>query len=184
MAIHGVHHTGIIVADLERSIDFYHGVLGLEFANEPSPVFDDPPLGAGVGVPGAALRQVTLRAGDHHVELLEYLAPPSPIDAPMPQNALGSHHVAFRVDDIEASKRTLEAAGVTFFSDINVVDEGVLAGWRWVYFADPDGITLELVEVAYSRDAERRRGIAAYLAGRTGRHPRLIDQEEERKAHG
>jgi catechol 2,3-dioxygenase-like lactoylglutathione lyase family enzyme len=168
MMIGGVHHTGIIVSDLERSIDFYHGVLGLAFANEPSPVFDDPALGPGVGVPGAALRQVTLKAGDAQLELLEYLAPASPIDAPMPQNALGSHHVGFRVDDIEASVRELEARGVRFFSTINVVDEGVLAGWRWVYFADPDGITLELMEVAYTRDGERRAGIERYLSDRKG----------------
>jgi glyoxylase I family protein len=149
MTMRGVHHSGIIVSDLDRSIDFYHGVLGLEFANEPSPVFDDPALGDAVGVPGAALRQVTLRAGNDQVELLEYLRPPSPISAPMPQHALGAHHVAFRVDDIRAKVRELQARGIEFLSDVNVVDEGVLAGWRWIYFTDPDGITLELVEVAY-----------------------------------
>jgi catechol 2,3-dioxygenase-like lactoylglutathione lyase family enzyme len=165
----GVHHTGIIVSDLERAIDFYHGVLGLEFANEPSPVFDDADLGPKLGVPGGALRQVTLKAGDDHVELLEYTAPPSPIDTPMPQNALGSHHVGFRVDDIEAKVAELEAKGVRFFSGINSIDEGVLSGWRWVYFADPDGITLELVEVAYTKDDDRREGIASYLAERESR---------------
>ena len=45
-------------------------------------------------------------------------------------------------------------------------DEGVLAGWRWVYFEDPDGYPLELVEVAYYNEKERRAGIAAYLASR------------------
>ena len=166
MSIRGVHHTGIIVSDLERSIDFYHGILGLEFANEPSPVFDDPELGPKVGVPGAALRQVTLKAGDHQVELLEYAAPPSPIDEPVPQNALGAHHIGFLVDDIDGKVRELQDKGVEFLGDVTSIDEGVLAGWRWVYFRDPDGITLELVEVAYTRDAERLAGIAAYLEGR------------------
>jgi catechol 2,3-dioxygenase-like lactoylglutathione lyase family enzyme len=166
MSIQGVHHTGIIVSDLERSIDFYHGILGLEFANEPSTVFDDPELGPKVGVPGAALRQVTLKAGDHQVELLEYTAPPSPIDEPVPQNALGAHHVGFLVDDIDAKVRELQHKGVEFLGDVSAVDEGVLAGWRWVYFRDPDGITLELVEVAYTRGADRRAGIAAYLEAR------------------
>jgi catechol 2,3-dioxygenase-like lactoylglutathione lyase family enzyme len=169
MHITGVHHTGIIVSDLERSIDFYHGVLGLPFANEPSPVFDEPELGPAVGVPGAALRQVTLRAGDHQVELLEYKAPPSPVGAPLPQNALGAHHVAFQVADVAAAKRALEERGIAFLSEVNVVDEGVLAGWRWVYFTDPDGITLELVENAYTRDAERRAGIDRYLQERAAR---------------
>jgi len=166
MSIQGVHHTGIIVSDLERSIDFYHGILGLDFANEPSPVFDDPELGPKVGVPGAALRQVTLKAGDDQVELLEYSAPPSPVDEPVPQNALGAHHVGFCVDDIDGKVRELQEKGVEFLGDVTAVDEGVLAGWRWVYFRDPDGITLELVEVAYTRDADRRAGIAAYLEAR------------------
>ena len=61
----------------------------------------------------------------------------------------------------------LEAKGVSFYSDVNVVDEGVLAGWRWVYFADPDGYPLELVQVAYYNADERREGIAAYLASRS-----------------
>lgn len=164
-----IHHVGITVANLEDGIDFYHGVLGLPFANEPSPVFDDPSLGPAVGVPGAALRQVSLQLGDSIVELLEYQRPESPVDAPLPQNALGAQHLAFFVDDINATKAELESKGVRFFSDVNVVDEGVLAGWRWVYFADPDGNALELVEIAYTKPAERKAGIDAYLAERSPR---------------
>jgi catechol 2,3-dioxygenase-like lactoylglutathione lyase family enzyme len=166
----GVHHTGIIVSDLERSIDFYLDVLGLEMLTEPSSVFDAPELGAALGVPGAALRMVTFRVGDGILELLEYSSPPSPIDVPMPQNALGAHHVAFHVDDIQAKYDDLSAKGVHFLSPPNPIDEGVLAGWRWAYFTDPDGITLELVEVAYARDErERRAGVEAYLAARAAR---------------
>ena len=165
----GLHHTGITVSDLERSIAFYHGILGLEFANEPSPVFDDPGLGERVGVPGATLRQVTLQVGDGALELLEYLAPDSPNDTPLPQNALGAHHVAFRVDDVEAKVAELAAKGIEFLSEVNIVDSGVLEGWRWVYFTDPDGITLELVEVAYTRPEARREGIERYLADRSVR---------------
>lgn len=162
----GVHHIGITVADLDEAIDFYCDVLGLQIVSEPSPVFDAPELGPAVGVPGAALRQVCLAAGTDVVELLEYAGPPSPIDAPLPQNALGAQHVAFHVDDIEATKRELEAKGVRFLSDVNVVDAGVLAGWRWVYFTDPDGNALELVEVAYTRPEERANGVRAYLQQR------------------
>jgi hypothetical protein len=43
----------------------------------------------------------------------------------------------------------------------------VLAGWRWVYFDDPDGYPLELVEVAYYEAETRRAGIDGYLASRT-----------------
>jgi catechol 2,3-dioxygenase-like lactoylglutathione lyase family enzyme len=161
-----VHHVGITVPDLERAIDFYHDVLGLEFANEPSPVFDDPTLGPAVGVPGANLRQVSLWCGDSIVELLEYTSPEPPNDAPLPPNGLGAAHLALKVDDVARTKAELEAKGIEFLSEINVVDEGVLAGWRWVYFQDPDGNTLELVEEAYRLAEERAAGIAEYKRSR------------------
>jgi catechol 2,3-dioxygenase-like lactoylglutathione lyase family enzyme len=164
--VKGLHHVGITVKDLEASIRFYHDVLGLEFSNEPSPWFGDPELGPAVGVPGAALRQVSLVLGDTTLELLEYSSPPSETERPLRSNNVGASHVAFVVDDIHAKKAALESRGIEFYSDVNVVDEGVLAGWRWVYFEDPDGYPLELVEVAYYNADERRGGIAAYLASR------------------
>jgi catechol 2,3-dioxygenase-like lactoylglutathione lyase family enzyme len=162
----GLHHFGITVKDLDASVRFYHDILGLEFSTEPSPWFDGPGLGPAVGVPGAALRQVCLKLGDSSFELLEYRTPPSETDEPLKSHCRGASHVGFLVDDIQAKKAELESKGIEFYSDVNVVDEGVLAGWRWVYFEDPDGYPLELVEVAYRNEEDRRQGIAAYLSGR------------------
>jgi catechol 2,3-dioxygenase-like lactoylglutathione lyase family enzyme len=173
-----IHHIGITVPDLDRGIDFYHGVLGLEFASEPSPVFDHSELGPAVGVPGASLRQVCLHCGDSLVELLEYTQPDPPNEAPLPPNGIGAAHLAFRVEDIERAKAELEARGVEFLSRIQFVDAGVLAGWRWVYFRDPDGNTLELVQEAYQCPAERAAGIAEYKRRRESALSR-IDRSEE-----
>jgi catechol 2,3-dioxygenase-like lactoylglutathione lyase family enzyme len=104
-----------------------------------------------------------LKLGDTTLELLQYRSPDSETTRPLLSNNIGASHVAFVVDDIHATKADLEAKGITFYSDVNVVDEGVLAGWRWVYFEDPDGYPLELVQVAYYNAEERRSGIAAYL---------------------
>lgn len=162
-----IHHVGITVPDLDRALDFYNGVLGLELADPPSPVFDGPDLGPAVGVPGASLRQVNLRLGGSIVELIEYTAPEPPYERPVPVHAHGAAHLAFHVEDAAAKKAELEAAGVEFLSDVNQVDEGVLAGWRWVYFRDPFGIVLELVEVAYHDDEAAARGIAEYVDAQT-----------------
>jgi catechol 2,3-dioxygenase-like lactoylglutathione lyase family enzyme len=166
--VKAIHHVGITVPDLDLGIEFYNGVLGLEFADPPSPVFDNPELGPAVGVPGANLRQVNLRLGPTIAELLEYTAPEPPYERPVPAHADGAAHLAFQVDDVAANKAELEAAGVEFQGEVNVVDDGVLAGWRWVYFRDPFGILLELVEVAYRDSDAAQRGIAEYLATGVG----------------
>jgi catechol 2,3-dioxygenase-like lactoylglutathione lyase family enzyme len=142
----GIFHTGITVSDLDRSLPFYRDVLGLEVWIEPTEVFGGEELSRGVGVEGASLRLAVLKVGASNLELLEYASPPAPNDEAMPPHGLASMHVAFQVDDVLAKMSELESRGVEFLSPPNIVDEGPLAGWRWVYFKDPDGVTLELVE--------------------------------------
>jgi glyoxylase I family protein len=178
MTLTAVHHTGLIVRDLDRSIYFYHDLLGLDFYNEPTPWFEGPELEIGVGVPGAKLRQVTLWVGHNcTLELLEYANRPATSTAPVPNNYMGAAHVCFKVDDVRAKKAELEAKGVTFYSDVNVVDEGPLAGWRWVYFSDPDGLALELNQIDYYPKAERDAASAEYLRTR----PSLAEVEARLK---
>lgn len=167
MKLRAIHHTGLVVRDLDRSIYFYHDILGLPFANEPTPWFSGPQLEKGVGVPGATLRQVCLWVGEHSfMELIEYGNRPEHSNAPVPNNYLGAAHVCFLVDDVRAKKAELESKGVQFYSDVNVVDDGPLAGWRWVYFSDPDGLALELVEIAYYLKEEREAAAQEYLRTR------------------
>lgn len=160
--MNSVHHIGITVSDLEESIDFYYRILGLEFAKAPTDVFGGEELSRGVGILGASLRLVMFKAGSTLIELIEYSAPESPVNEPLPSNAYGASHIAFEVNDIESEKRRLEREGVHFLSDINVVDEGPLAGWKWVYFLDPDGISHELVEISYENEDEIKKSIEQY----------------------
>jgi catechol 2,3-dioxygenase-like lactoylglutathione lyase family enzyme len=51
-------------------------------------------------------------------------------------------------------------------ADVDTIDEGVLAGWRWAYFRDPFGTVVELVEIAYRDDDAGAEGIAGYRAAR------------------
>lgn len=172
ITVQAIHHVGRVVSDLDRSIYFYHDLLGLPVAIGPTPWFEGKELAEGVGVPGAKLRLVALLAGETVVELLQYAERPSDSIKPPPNNALAAAHVCFRVSDIQATKAVLEREGVRFYSDVVVVDDGPLAGWRWVYLDDPDGLTVELVEIAYDRDREsREQATAEYLRTR----PSLAD---------
>jgi len=170
--ISGIHHTGLIVKDLDRSIAFYHDVLGLPFAVEPTDWFSGEQLDQGLRVPDAELRLTCFWAGPQsRLELLEYRRLSADMDRPYPNNTLGAGHVCLQVDDVHAAKAELEAKGVEFYSDVNVVDEGPLAGWRSVYFADPDGLSLELVEIAYADEAQRAANVAEYLRTRPAPAP-------------
>jgi catechol 2,3-dioxygenase-like lactoylglutathione lyase family enzyme len=142
----GLFHTGITVSDLDRSIAFYRDVLGLEPDIGPTDIFEGDELSRGVGVPEAKLRLATFKLDEGTLELIQYLNPLSTVDNPMPANTLGAMHISFQVENAEETMRELSAKGVDFLSPINVVKEGPLAGWNWVYFKDPDGITMELVE--------------------------------------
>ena len=170
MNLSGIHHTGLVVSDLDRSIYFYHDVLGLPFAGEPTDWFSGEALDRGVQVPNATLRLCMFWAGpSSRLELLQYRDLSAAMERPHPNNTLGAGHVCLQVDDVRAAKAELEAKGVEFYSDVNVVDEGPLAGWRWVYFPDPDGLSLELVEVAYADEAARAAAAAEYLRTRPSR---------------
>jgi catechol 2,3-dioxygenase-like lactoylglutathione lyase family enzyme len=105
------------------------------------------------------------------MELIEYGNRPADNTDHIPNHHLGAAHVCFKVEDIRAKKAELEAKGVEFYSEVNVVDEGPLAGWRWCYFSDPDGLALELVEIAYYLKDEREAAISRYLQTR----PALAD---------
>jgi glyoxylase I family protein len=162
----GIHHAGIVVSDLDRSIDFYTTVLGLVLMTEPTQPSEGPAVDAALQLRGARLRGAFLRAGTSSVELLEFQAPPRPSPTVMPAHALGAQHVAFEVDDLIGERAAVEARGGRFVNDIMVIDEGPLAGLRCSVLLDPDGVRVEFVEVAYWRAADRGAAIGRYWAAR------------------
>ena len=93
-------HTGITVANLERSLSFWRDVLGFELSHRPHHTGD---LAAEVtGVPGAEISIAVLKGYGHKIELLEYLAPADRKRVDLRPCDVGSVHVAFTVDDLDA----------------------------------------------------------------------------------
>lgn len=143
-AITGAHHTGLHVADLERSLRFYRDLLGFEVVwqrvNETKYVREI------VGYPTVVLHQAMLRVpgSDHCIELMDYRNVDRDAVDTRPPNP-GTAHICLIVRGLRELHRTLGAAGVEFVSDPVVVTSGVNAGRLVVYMIEPDGFRVELL---------------------------------------
>src|SRR5688500_9423988 len=94
-----VHHVGLTVSDLRRSVAWYRDVLGL------TPGLRTGGSGAELArlieVDDPDLRAMFLHVGNVIVELIGYARPPGRPDVPA-NNDLGAAHVCFEVDDMAA----------------------------------------------------------------------------------
>ena len=146
----GVWHFSFTVSDIDQSINFYRDILGLELVHTQEQ--SNPYTRKLVGYPDAHLRIAMFRtpadtcSPSHHVlELVEYVAPEgTTLDASTCN--VGSAHMAFVVDDIFATYEVWRQQGVRFKSDPVAIESGVNKGGYTVYFLDPDGITLEIIQ--------------------------------------
>ena len=146
-----IDHTNIVVNDLEAMTKFYSEVLGLKPIKRAS--IDGPWVDHLVGLSSVAADVVYLEATEgSRLELIQFRQPhaarPPGLETP---NMPGLRHLAFRVDDIEATASALKTHGVNLLSPVQQVpdaqvtyDEG--ARKRLVYFHDPEGNLLEVCE--------------------------------------
>jgi glyoxylase I family protein len=124
-----IHHAAIICSDYERSRRFYTEVLGLAIVDEHF---------------RAARNSWKLDLALPDGSQIELFSFPQAPPRPSYPEAQGLRHLAFAVADVAACQQRLAAMGVAT-EDIRV-DE--YTGQRFVFFADPDGLPLELYETA------------------------------------
>ena len=139
-------HTGITVSNLEHSLPFWRDILGFEFSHAAHQTGE---MAKEItGVEGAEIKLAVLKApGGHKIELLEYLAPADRKRANLRPCDVGSVHIALLVDDLEAILDKIAAAGWTAAGKPQVLKIGPNAGKRVVYVRDPDGTTIEFMEM-------------------------------------
>lgn len=139
-----VDHTGFTVANLDRSLAFWQGVLGFELSHRAHHTGD---LASEVtGVPGAEISIAVLKAPGHRIELLEYHAPAERKQADLRPCDAGSVHVALTVDNLDAVLSTIATAGWSAAGKPQTLKTGPNAGKRIVYVRDPDGATIEFMQ--------------------------------------
>ena len=138
-------HTGITVANLERSLAFWQGVLGFELSHRAHHTGD---LASEVtGVPGAEILLAVLKGYSHKIELLEYLAPSDRKHIDLRPCDVGSVHVALTVDNLDAVLSAIAASGWKTAGKPQTLKTGPNAGKRVVYVRDPDGTTIEFMQL-------------------------------------
>jgi catechol 2,3-dioxygenase-like lactoylglutathione lyase family enzyme len=145
--IQGFDHTSFTVADVERAVGFWRGVMG--FAVADLSLREGEWLGTVVGVPGARCRIAHLHGHGTHLEFIQYLVSAGG-DVTGPPNRPGTAHVAFIVEDVEGMAERMLEAGASEQGRITRCTSGAAAGCLAVYLKDPNGIIVELVEMPAS----------------------------------
>jgi catechol 2,3-dioxygenase-like lactoylglutathione lyase family enzyme len=140
-----VDHVSLTVADIDRSLRFYHDLLGIPVLGRGSETGS--PGTQVTGVDHASYLYADLDLGSGQLlELLQYLEPRG-VRRAHRINDLGSGHFGLRVDDLETVLLRLGRAGFAPRSQPVLLEKPTW--WRGamcVYVTDPDGATVELVE--------------------------------------
>jgi catechol 2,3-dioxygenase-like lactoylglutathione lyase family enzyme len=138
-------HTGITVSSLDEALSFWVGAMGFEHLYTWD--FEDSSFFEGlVGVKPAAARLAMVKAPGHLIELLEYRAPEDRQVMKPRSCDVGSVHVAFQVENVDALLMRIGAMGWNALSKVQRIESGERAGLRLVYVRGPDGVTLEFLE--------------------------------------
>src|SRR5450631_1342737 len=99
-----INHIGIAVTSLDDALPFYRDNLGMEY----------------LGIEEVAeqkVRVAMLQVGESKIELLEPTSTDSPVAKFIEKNGPGIHHLAYEVNDIEATIAKLMADGARMIDE-------------------------------------------------------------------
>ena len=124
----GIHHAAIICSDYELSKRFYTEVLKLEVIAE------------NYRETRQSYKLDLVLPNGAQIELFSF---PNAPERPSFPEAQGLRHLAFYVDDVQEIKNYLEAQGI----EVEPIRIDEFTGKAFTFFADPDGLPLELCQV-------------------------------------
>ena len=142
--ITGMNHTGFVVADLEKSVDFYVNVVGLKMVTRRER--NGGPISQVLDYTDthikAALMGLEGEEG-HILELIEYINPQSAQRPTEERAVLGASHLAFNVTDMQETFAKLLEAGAKELNPPIEVSPGRIV----CYLQDPDANWIELLDI-------------------------------------
>ncbi|TMM16595.1 MAG: methylmalonyl-CoA epimerase [Actinobacteria bacterium] len=125
-----IDHVGVAVEEIEPALELYRDRLRLRVAHREV-------------VADQGVEAVLLDVGENHVELLAPLDSGTPVGKFLAKRGPGLHHVAYLVDDVDATLAALREAGMP------LIDEHARVGIRRsrVAFLHPRGMGGVLTEI-------------------------------------
>jgi len=137
-----VRHTGLVVKDLQTSLDFYTKKLGFTVkvqANEKQEFIDTI-----LGLHNSELTTVKLTLNDGAmIELLDFKADTKNITDRQLFDT-GPTHMAFTVDDLDETYKTFSQDGIEFISEPTISPDRFA---KVAFCSAPEGTYIELVEL-------------------------------------
>ncbi|WPP48985.1 VOC family protein [Catalinimonas niigatensis] len=127
LQLKSVHHIAIICTDYPKSKHFYTEILGLQLIRE---VYREK----------RQSYKLDLALNDQYV--IELFSFPNPPARPSRPEATGLRHLAFEVENVEEAVQALKEQGV----ECEAIRVDQFTKKRFTFFADPDGLPLELYE--------------------------------------
>ena len=126
-----VHHTGIVVRNIEEAYGFYRDALGLRLLKEET-------------LEEQGVKAALLDLGNSLIELLEPVVSDTGIARYLERRGEGLHHVCLEVPDIVAALADLRARGVPLIDE--EPREGLVGTIAFLHPEALHGVLVELVE--------------------------------------
>lgn len=125
-----IDHVGIAVENLKEAVDRYRAAFGVEPTHRET-------------VEDQGVDEVMFRVGTSYIQLLGARGPDTPVGSYLESRGEGIHHIAYRVDDVEAVLAHLKDGGH------RLVDERGRPGSRGttVAFVHPKALHGTLIEL-------------------------------------
>ena len=129
-----VHHIGIAVQDIEKSLAVYRDLLGLELEGQHE-VEDQKVITAFFPV------------GETHIELIQPMAGNVGVTKFLEKRGEGVHHICFEVDDIEQALQDVKARGAVLIDETPRVIENGKKKMAFLHPKSTGGVLIELYQI-------------------------------------